>query len=368
METEGMDPIPEGKGRKKLSTGKKITVAILLLIVLLIVGFGVFTLIKLYSMSFNATNIVARPTVAPYSVTPEPGVVITSETPDDLTQDYDDPIDPSLINPEDIYRVENPIDPNVVNILIMGEDKREGEAAGRSDVMLILSFDQRYNTVKVVSVLRDTWVYIPGRGVWNRVNTAYRFGGIGLAINTINDNFALDIQYYMLTDFEKMVKIVDTMGGLDLKLTDAELEFYNERLPEGKKIARAEDGSCHLDGEQVLMHTRNRTLGNGDWSRTDRQRQVMDALMQRARQEKDVSSLTSLMYKLMGYVETNMSPWQMISMGTRIVFASGSTHAARGTIPCSGSWSYAYEGSMAVIHIDLEKNKQWLHQFLYGNS
>lgn len=363
---ENINTETEPKGKRKLSTGRKIIIAILMLLVLLIVGAGLFTLIKLYSMSVGATNIVARPTVAPFAAdTPEPGVTITSDTPDDLTRDVDDPLDPSLVSPEDIYRVENPIDPNVINILVMGEDKRGGEAAGRSDVMLIVSYDMRVNSVKVVSVLRDTWIYIPGRSLWNRVNAAYRFGGIGLAINTINDNFGLDIQYYMLTDFEKLTKIVDTMGGLDLRLSEDEIAYYNAALPEGRKLVPNAEGYCHMDGEQVLMHCRNRTLGNGDWSRTDRQRSVMEAFFRRASQEKDAAALTSLMYKLMGYVETNMSPWQMISMGTRVVFA-GHGAVARGTIPCSGSWSYAYERDMAVIHIDLEKNKQWLHQFLYG--
>lgn len=351
--------------KKRLSTAKIIIVAILALLVLLIVGFGLFTMFKLYRMRINATGTVPKPTVAPYAVvTAEPGIVIASTEPDDLSKDVDDILDPGLINKDPIY-VENAIDPDVVNILVMGEDKTGDSSTGRSDVMIIISYNQKLNTVKAISILRDTWIYIPGRNIWNRVNTAYRYGGIGLAINTINSNFELDIQYYMLTDFEKLTAIVDELGGLDMTLNASEIEYYNNTPGNPSTIKPDSNGLCHLDGTQVLMHCRNRTIGNGDWSRTERQRQVLTAFYERALREQDAASLTSLIYRLMDYVETNMSPWQMISIATSVVFnARGGME--RASIPCSGSWSYAYEGSMAVIHMDLEANKQWLHSFIYG--
>ena len=352
----------ETKKKKRLSTPKRIIVIILMLLVLLIVGFGLFALIKLYGMSINSIKTVAKPTVSPFA-TPEPGVVIATGDPNDIGRDVDASLDPNLIYADPIY-VENAIDPDVINILVMGDDTRGGET-GRSDVMLIVSYNQRLHTIRTVSVLRDTWIYIPDRNLWNRVNAAYRFGGIGTAINTINANFGLDIQYYMLTDFENMVKIVDRLGGLDMLLTDAEISYYNSRLPEGGKITMGAGGICHMNGEQVLMHCRNRTLGNGDWSRTERQRAVMSALFARAKQEKSVASLTNLIYSLTDYVETNMTPWQMISIGTGVVFGNGGA-PIKGTVPCEGSWSYAYEGSMAVIHIDVDMNKEWLHRFFYG--
>lgn len=358
-----MEATEEKKQKKRLSTPKRIIVTILILLVLLIVGFGVFTLIKLYGMSINSTKTIAKPTVSPLA-TPDPGIVIATSDPNGLDVDVDASLDPDLIYADPIY-LENAIDPDVINILVMGDDARGGESGGRSDVMLIVSYNQRLNTIRTVSVLRDTWVFIPDRNVWNRANAAYRFGGIGLAINTLNANFGLDIQFYMLTDFENLIKIVDKLGGLDMLLTDAEISYYNQSLPDGGKIKVGTGGICHLNGEQVLMHCRNRTIGNGDWSRTERQRAVMSALFARAKQEKNVASLTSLIYSLTDYVETNMSPWQMISIGTGVVFGNGGA-PIKGTIPCEGSWSYAYEGSMAVIHIDVEKNKQWIRQFFYG--
>lgn len=353
----------EVKEKKRLSTPKKIIVGILLLLVLLIVGLGAFTLIKMYGMSVNATKFVAKPTVSPFT-TPDPGIVIATDDPD-ISKDVDSSLDPNLIYDDPIY-VENAIDPDVVNILVLGKDAGAGGGEGRSDVMLIVSYNQRLNTIKAVSVLRDTWIYIPGRDTWNRANTAYRFGGIGLAINTFNANFDLDIQYYMITDFDNMVKIVDKLGGIDITLTQEEIDYYNERSSD--RIVPGADGLCHLNGAQTLAHCRNRTIGNGDWSRTERQRAVISALFERAKKEQNVASLTSLVYSMTDYVETNLSPWQMISIATNLVFGKSPFAPQKGTIPCPNSWSYAYEGSMAVIHMDLEMNKKWVHDFFYGQN
>ncbi|MBR3459336.1 MAG: LCP family protein [Clostridia bacterium] len=356
METE------QKKVKKKLSTPKKILVGFLSALVLLIVGFGVFTLVKLYGMSMNAARFVAKPTVSPYA-TPDPGLQEANDNLD-LTRDWDSELDPNLIYLDPIY-VENAIDPDVVNILVIGEDDSLDAVSGRSDVTLIVSYNQRLHTVKTISVLRDTWVYISGRDRWNRINAAYRFGGVGLAINTINENFGLDIQYYMKTDFNNLVSIIDKLGGLDVPLSEEELAYYAKTHP-NNTITDGENGVYHLNGEQVLAHVRNRTIGNGDWSRTERQRIVMNSLLKRARQEKDIVSLTSLIYSLTDYIDTNLSPWQMISIGSGVVFGSNLNNTQKGTIPCTGSWNYAYEGSMAVIHIDLEKNRQWIRGFIYG--
>lgn len=115
--------------KKGLSTAKKIIVAVLALLILLIVGFGAFTLIKLYGMSRNAAKIVAKPTFDPND-TPDPGVELITGDPGKWDVDVDDPIDPNLIYDEGIYQ-QDPIDPNVINILIMGEDRRSTAETGR---------------------------------------------------------------------------------------------------------------------------------------------------------------------------------------------------------------------------------------------
>ncbi len=355
------------KTKKRLSTPKKIIVGVLCVIIALILFVGGFTLTKLYAMGRGHIRTVENPKIVEAETTPEPGIrIIEGDENVDFSQDYDTPINSEDIYSDPIY-AENQIDPDVINILLMGDDGRDERDSGRSDVMMILSYNQRLNTVKMVSLLRDTWIYIPGRTTWNRINTAYRFGGVGLAINTINTNFDMDLQYYMLVHFEDIVGITDTVGGIDIELTEREVEYINVHSGSTNLLAEG-SGVRHLDGLQAFCHCRNRSLGNGDWSRTERQRTVMMAFYDRAKQERDATSLTSLMYSLMGYVETNMSPWQMISLGTSIVFGEHSGLPQTAALPFKGTWSYAYEGAMAVIHIDIEKNKTALHEFIFGTA
>lgn len=354
------------KKKKRLSVPKIILLSFLGLLVAAIVGVGGYTLIKLYGMSRNAVKTVDKPTVTEPKVTPEPGVTIIEGQDIDFSEDYDTPLDPKDVYPDPIYS-ENQIDPDIINILLLGDDGRTESDTGRSDSMMILSYNRATGQVKIVSLLRDTWIYIPGREKWNRINTAYRFGGVGLAINTINTNFDLDIQYYMLVHFDDIISITDSVGGIDVELDDREVEYINAYSGSPNHLEGGA-GMHHLDGLQVFRHSRNRRLGNGDWSRTERQRSIMKAFFERAKKEKNASSLASLMYGLMDYVETNMSPWQMISLGQSIVFGKHGGEPQTASMPFSGTWSYAYEGAMAVIHINIEKNRDALHEFIFGSA
>lgn len=230
--------------------------------------------------------------------------------------------------------------------------------------MMILSYNRKLRTAKLVSLLRDTWIYIPDRDTWNRINTAYFFGGVGLAINTVNSNFGMDIQYYVKVDFESLKEIVDTVGGIDVYLTEREVEYINNSAE--NDALPVKEGWQHLNGRQTLTHSRNRSIGgDGDWSRTRRQRDVMYAFFKKAKTEKSIASLTALVNNLTKYVETNMSPMQMIDLAIDVVFGGDLTLENR-ALPFEGTWDYAWEGKMAVIHINIADNKRLLHEYLYG--
>ena len=217
---------------------------------------------------------------------------------------------------------------------------------------------------KLISFLRDTWIYIPGRDKWNRINTAYRFGGIGLAINTLNYNFDLDIQNYVRVDFNAMKAIVDSIGGIDIELTEREVEYINNGVSEKLPVHA---GWHHLNGAQTLWHARNRSIGgDGDWSRTRRQRNVLNAILNRLKKERNVSSLISILYTMIDHVETNMNPSQIVSLGVDVIFG-GSFSLKDRALPFEGTWEYAWEGRMAVIHIDIRANRNKLHEYLYGS-
>ena len=277
------------KPKKRISIVGIIALCLIGAILLGVLGVGGYVLIKLKRMSRNAVAIV-KPTIPPteFESAPPVELIPIEGEPDDLTQDYDTPLDPSDVFTDPIYQ-ENQKDPDIINILLMGDDGRDSYDSGRSDSMMILSYNTKTNSVKIVSLLRDMWIYIPGRDKWNRINTAYRFGGVGLAINTINVNFDMDIQYYMLVHFTDLVAITDKLGGIDVYLSEREAQYLNNYSTSPTRLEE-KDGVQHLDGVQVFCHSRNRRLGNGDWSRTERQRAVMTAFFDRAKHEKDAAA------------------------------------------------------------------------------
>jgi LCP family protein required for cell wall assembly len=325
-----------------------------------------YTYIRLSSIKSDDVEVTIKPTpIAHVTPAPAPSLEPVQGVPDDIDVDVDDNIDPAQVEMDPIYSLDN-IDEKVINILFIGEDTRPGEAgAGRSDTMMLLSYDCETNEAKLISFLRDTYVYIPGRDTWNRINTAYRFGGIGLAINTINENFDLDIQYYVSTDFSNLQKIVDTLGGLELSITKKEAAFINvytqsSSLPEV-------DGTYLLDGEQVLAHCRNRKTGDGDWGRTNRQRQVMLAFFNRAKKERNVDTLAVLANSLLQYVHTNMDPNLLIQLCVDAVL-SDQFSLKSGAVPFEDTWKYARVNGASVIQINIEENKVLLNAFLYGEN
>lgn len=358
-----METVNENSKKKK-----KVPVALIIIgaIVLLFAAAALYIFLRLAHMNRNKVDIIPMPSDLP-TETAVPADLIPVDDPSklDLSEDYDPNITDMEVDDDGIFRVDA-IDKDVVNILLLGNDARDEIDHGRTDTMLVLSFNRKTREAKLVSFLRDTWIYIPGRDKWNRINTAFRFGGVGLAINTINYNFGLDIQHYMRVDFNNMKLVVDAMGGVDLELSVREIEFINNFVGAADKLP-VTAGWHHLNGNQTLAHCRNRKIGNGDWSRTERQRTVMNALLVQAKKIRDIPSMINLIYSLMDNVETNMTPSQLISLGIDALFG-GQLHLANRALPFEGTWQYAWEGRMAVIHIDIPANRAKLHEYLYGTN
>lgn len=358
-----MEKRADGKNSKKRML--RIIIIIVLVLAFLSMPFIIVSC-RLSQMNNNSVSIVKKPEISPGETATPPALIKADADKVDTTKDFDPALIDDIEFDDDSIFNESQIDKDVVNIMLFGSDAREGERHGRSDTMMILSYNRKKGTAKLISLLRDTWIYIPNRDTWNRINTAYFFGGVGLAINTVNTNFDMDIQYYVKVGFESLKEIVDTVGGIDVYLTEREVEYINGGSGNGTLPVR--EGWHHLNGQQTLSHSRNRSIGgDGDWSRTRRQRDVMYALFKKAKSEKSIASLTALVNKLTEYVETNMKPTQMIDLAVDVVFGGDLTLENR-ALPFEGTWDYAWEGKMAVIHIDIDANKRLLHEYLYGEQ
>ncbi|MBR3971386.1 MAG: LCP family protein, partial [Ruminococcus sp.] len=179
----------------------------------------------------------------------------------------------------------------VLNILLLGVDEDTSEY-GRSDSMMLVSIDKKHKKLKLTSFQRDTFVYVPDPegGYRTKLTNAYSWGGVGLAMRTIEYNFGIRIDNYVTVNFETFKTIVDILGGVELELTDREILYINCQIAQNNQTEYldAEAGKVLLNGQQALWHARNRggDVINGvefyegtDWDRTQRQRNFMQALI-----------------------------------------------------------------------------------------
>ncbi|WP_256761735.1 LCP family protein [Cohnella sp. WQ 127256] len=202
-----------------------------------------------------------------------------------------------------------------VNILLMGGDERglKKDEVARSDSMIIASFDPVSKSIHLFSVLRDTHVEIPGYKD-NRVNAAIALGGPELAMKTIGNLTGLDIQYYVYVDFQGFIKLVDSLGGVDfyveknMKYSDsADGHVYDIDLKKGQQ---------HLDGNKALQYVRFRHDKLSDFTRTERQRDFLKATAAKLKDGWNLIKLPDILGDVIPYVETNMSPGDMLKLGS----------------------------------------------------
>ncbi|PRR83067.1 LCP family protein [Clostridium vincentii] len=200
------------------------------------------------------------------------------------------------------------------NIAIFGIDSLEGEI-GRSDSIMILTIDEKNNKLKVSSIIRDSYVEIPGREGKDKINHAYAFGtasgdnngGPTLAIKTLNRNFNLNIQDFVSVNFSSLPKLIDSVGGIKINISSEEMTILN--------LASA--GNQTLDGAQALAYSRIRYAEGGDFVRSDRQRNVISALFSKFKSA-SITSYPSLLKNLLPLLDTNLNPTDILALATKI--------------------------------------------------
>ncbi len=197
-------------------------------------------------------------------------------------------------------------DPRITNIAVFGIDSVDG-MTGRSDAIMILTLDEKHDKIKITSIVRDSYVDIPGRGL-DKINHAYAFGGPELAIKTINQNFRLDVRHYISLNFSSMPAIINAIDGVEIKITDQEATQIS---------GVSSSGTYTLNGDQALQFSRIRKI-DSDFERSRRQRDVMEATI-KAAFDKPVTSYPSMMNQIFPHMKTNLSSNQMLNMGRKTV-------------------------------------------------
>lgn len=263
-----------------------------------------------------------------------------------------------------IYKVEKK-DPDVENILILGTDSRDvTKERGRSDAIIIVSYNRRTGSIKMISVLRDSLVPIEGHR-WNRINAAYSFDGVGLAINTINQIFDLDIQRFAVVDFNGVKDFINKVGGVDVTLTQAEADYFNKYHP--KTNGKHEAGLFHMNGSNALKYMRIRKI-DSDFKRTERQRKVIEILANKIITEKTIPEIYDLIDFAFGLVKTNISLSEITSVATSVAtnaMRQGLDLASQ-HVPYSDAYTYKRYNGMAIISFDTDDAARRINEFIYS--
>lgn len=268
------------------------------------------------------------------------------------------------------------------NIALFGIDSRDSgdDYQGNSDTMIIASINNETKEVKLVSVYRDTLLNVGegqfGSDSYEKCNAAYAHGGPEQAISMLNTNLDLNISDYATVDFNALVAVIDCMGGLDIEMTGAEVHHMNNYCVEtsevtGKEytpIPRPADDTYvdvyHLNGVQATSYARIRYTAGLDFERTERQRIVIQKLVEKAKKS-SLPTLSNIMNEVFPMVKTSLTKEEIFTMGANMLsYDFGETtgfplHHYEADLPQKGD---------VVIPTELDNNVQELHKFLFDED
>lgn len=252
-------------------------------------------------------------------------------------------------------------------IALFGGDSREGqlETGTHADTIMIAAIDNKTKEVKLVSVYRDT-VLQQEDGDIKKANNAYFVGGPREAINVLNQNLDLDITHYVTVDFKALADTIDLLGGIEVELTEDEADAMNEYIDETAMVAEKEavdvsGGYQTLDGVQAVTYSRIRKNVGGDYGRTERQRLVIQKVVEKVKQT-DLATINDIINEVFSQISTSFTLTELIKLAAGAMkYELGDT----GGFPFERT-----DGSMegvgsVVIPLGFAENVEELHQFLY---
>ncbi len=277
------------------------------------------------------------------------------------------------------------LSPEWMNILLLGVDQRVQGESCRSDTMIICSINTETSEVKLTSLMRDMAVEFDDLGANNgtyRLNAANYFGGPELTMKTINELLGLNIEKYVIVNFTGFTQICEALGGIEMDITEAEKEQINLNVWSQLQIAY-ENGwdesnltdangylgpndygeNIHLNGRQALAYARIRKI-DSDWERTNRQRKVLVAMMDKMRGT-NMLQLLQLGGSLMQYVETNMTLEEIISIADKVL-NSGLEGAETMAVPVTDTYVQETRNNQSMFYdVDWTTNAREVQNFIY---
>lgn len=246
----------------------------------------------------------------------------------------------------------------LINILLVGQDRREGETQARADSMILCTFHKESGQLTMTSFLRDLYVPIPGHHD-NRINASYSIGGMDLLRQTLEENFDLHVDGCVEVDFSQFSEIVDRLGGVEIELRQDEAEVINQET--GSALS---SGVQRLNGSQALTYSRIRSLdADGDFSRTNRQRKVITALLGSYRNVR-FSELIPTINTLLPMISTDLNQAQILLYALEVLPALSDAQITSQRVPADGTYTDQTIDGMSVLVADMDTARQLLRESL----
>ena len=270
---------------------------------------------------------------------------------------YDDSIG------ENIYLKDSTLlhDDNIRNILFIGSDAREGLGGQRSDSMILFSIDKKNREIKLTSFLRDSYVYIPSKGYNTKLNAAFNYGGAQLLMDTIEYNFGVDIDDYVMVDYEVFIDLINLLGGVTINdVTAKEAKYMQDQV---NRPNFKEGTNKDVDGRTTMWYCRIRYVDN-DFGRTQRQRKVITAIISKATKTNPFK-LIDIVKQVLPNISTNIDRNGLLSLGMG-AFSYMRYDIKQQQIPAEGTWWNQRVNGQDVLKLNFEKNKTILKEFIYG--
>lgn len=348
----------KGNGKKKWS-GKRISLVALCVVLALVLVAVILAAVAL-SWMFGK---IGKPDNTPMS---------DEAIQQDIIKNTD-PVDPNFtgaeLDPEQIFQTKpdqtTPVatrpskkEKEVINILLIGQDRRPGEGRARSDSMILCSLNIKEKKLVLTSFQRDTYVRFPDGHADHKLNSAYQWGGMPLLDDTLALNYGIRIDGNIEVDFNRFTQLIDLAGGVDIALTEAEANWL---IAGGNTVV---PGMNHLSGKEALNYARIRKLDN-DFGRAGRQRKVILSLLQSCKSS-SMSTLMDLLNTALPMVATDMSEKQIISLATELIPILDELEITSQSIPAKGTYESARVKGMYVLVVDMEANRDILYNTIYG--
>lgn len=261
---------------------------------------------------------------------------------------------------------------DIVNIAILGVDETKTDV-GRSDALMIATFDPVHKKLKITSIMRDTYAEIPDYGK-DKINHAHAYGGPQLSIKTLNQNFGLNIEDYVKINFKELKKLVDAIGGIDMELSDEEIvevDKYIVRVSSksntpAKTLVKNESGKVHMNGFQTLGYCRIRSTANGDFDRTERHRKIMTEMFNKI-SKAGTAELASMATKLLPYVETSLSNKEIINLAANVLNL-GTKNIEQERFPRDEYTKNSKIDGVFYLCYDEDYTEEQIHEYIFNDK